>query len=244
MLSRQFAVAVIALSAGLYGLGPRPASADLMFNLTAGNSGLNGYTGPFAQVDVHLTNSTHATISFTSLTNGGNIYLLGDGGSVAVNVNATKWKLGGITGSNAGTGFTPGPWSNTGAGNEDGWGSFNQTIKSFDGFAHSSDTISFDLTDKGGGTWASAADVLTPNAGGYLAAAHIFITSFPANAANGALTTGFTTDGAPDDPTPVPEPSSLAILGFAIGFLGALLGRRVQRRWLRKRGAAWPIRHP
>ena len=68
-------VAAVALAAGLYGMGPRPASADLMFDLTAGNSGLNGYTGPFAQVDVHLTDSTHATVTCSSLTYGGNIYL-------------------------------------------------------------------------------------------------------------------------------------------------------------------------
>ena len=35
-------------------------------------------------------------------------------------------------------GFTPGPWSNGGVANEDGWGSFNQTVDSFDGYTHSS----------------------------------------------------------------------------------------------------------
>ena len=200
------------------------ASADFTFDLGVGNTALNGFTGPFAHVDVALVDSTHATITFTSLTNSGNIYLLGDGGSVGVNVNATSWTLGTITGSNAGTGFTPGPYSNGGAGNEDGFGSFNQTINSFDGFTHSSDTISFSLTDTSG-TWSSAANVLTGNSGGNLAAAHIFVTASPANASNGALVTGFATGDGGGGGNFVPEPGSLALLGAA--FLGvAAVSRR------------------
>jgi hypothetical protein len=37
---------------------------------------------------VNRTDATHATVTFTSDVIGGNIYLLGDGGSVGVNVNA------------------------------------------------------------------------------------------------------------------------------------------------------------
>jgi hypothetical protein len=166
-----------------------------------------------------------ATITFASLTNGGNIYLMGDGGTVAVNVNATSWTLGTITGSNAGTGFTPGPYSNGGAGNEDGFGSFNQKITSFDGFTHSSDTISFTLTDTSG-TWLTAAAVLTPNSQGETVAAHVFVTSLPANASNGALATGFAANGPPA----VPEPSTLAIAGLgALGFVGFGLRRRLKK---------------
>jgi hypothetical protein len=197
-------------------LGAQSAWADLIFNIDTGNSALSGNTGPFAQVDVSLTDTTHATITFTSLTNSGNIYLLGDGGSVDVNVNGT-FTLGTISGSNAGTGFTPGPYSDSGSGNVDGWGTFNQTITSFDGFTHSSDTISFGLTATGSTTWATAADVLTPNANNALAAAHIFVTSSPANAANGAIVTGFAAGnngGGP--PNNIPEPGTVALIGVSL----------------------------
>ncbi len=69
------------------------ASADSVFNLDTGNSAISGYTGPYASVDVNLTSATMATITFTSLTNSGNIYLMGGGGSVGVNVNATVGPL-------------------------------------------------------------------------------------------------------------------------------------------------------
>jgi hypothetical protein len=195
----------------------QPAKADsITFNLTNGNSAISGFPGPYASVLVNRTSTTTATVTFTSLINSGNIYLFGDGGSVAVNVNATSFTLGPIAGSNGGTGFAPGPYSDGGSGNEDGFGSFNQTINSFGGFTHSSDTLSFTLSDTTG-TWTSAANVLTANNNGFLAAAHIFVTEFPADAANGALATGFAANGT------IPEPGivSLVALG-ALGLIGAL----------------------
>jgi len=198
-------------------LGLQEAKADTTsFSLSVGNSAISAYPGPYISVTVNRTSSTTATITFTSLTASGNAYLMGDGGSVAVNVNAASWTLGTISGSNAGTGFTPGPYSDGGSGNVDGFGVLNQTINSFDGFTHSSDSITFSLTNTSG-TWASSAVVLIANANGAIVAAHIFVTSSPANAANGALATGFAANGGavvPDGGTTV------MLLGMAFGALG------------------------
>jgi hypothetical protein len=196
-----------------------PVKADLIFDLNTSNG---AGSVPFAQVDVHLVDPTDATITFTSLTNGGNIFLLGGNGAVGVNVNGS-FTLGTITGSNSGTGFTPGPYSPGGAGNEDGFGSFNLTINSFDGFTHSSDTVSFALTAVGT-TWLTANDVLTANALGNLAAAHIFVTASPAVASNGASFTGFAsgTGGGGN----VPEPVSLLLFGTGLLGLGVMARRK------------------
>ena len=207
---------IVPVLIAMAGLGLQQAKADTFsFNLGVGNPAISGYPGPYVSVTVNRTNSTHATITFTSLTAAGNIYLMGDGSSVAVNVNATSWTVSNVTGSNSGTGFTPGPYSNGGSGNVDGFGVFNQTINSFDGFGHSSSTIRFTLTNTSG-TWANAAAVLAANSGGSLAAAHIFVTVSPANAANGALNTGFAANGGqvPDGGTTV------MLLGVALGALG------------------------
>jgi len=219
---------VISFLFGLLAVAVPHASADTTtFNLGTGNDAISGFTGPFATVLVNRTSTTTATITFTSLTSGGNIYLLGDGGSAGVNVNATSWTLGTITGSNAGTGFTPGPFSNGGAGNLNGFGSFNQTINSFDGYTSSSDTISFGLTNTSG-TWAAATNVLTGNSAGNLAGAHIFVTSSPANASIGALATGFASGDSGGTGHEVPEPSAFILLG--VGLLALVsVARRFNR---------------
>jgi hypothetical protein len=209
--------AVVIACIGFMAFTVQRAKADFIFNLSTGNSAISGYPGPYATLDVDWVDSTHANIAFTSLTNSGNIYLFGGSSSVGVNVNAASWTLGPVTGSNGGTGFTPGPWTDGGSRNVNGFGSFNQTIDSFDGYTHSSDSISFSLTDTSG-TWANAMAVLLANSGGSLAEAHIFVTSYPADASNGALTTGYAANGID---TPVPDGgSTVLLLGAAISAIG------------------------
>jgi hypothetical protein len=203
------------------------AKADFIVPLAVPNAALADFTGPYARLDVHLVDSTHATVTFDSLTNAGNVYLMGDGGTVALNVNATNFTLGSLSGANSGVGFTAGPLSDGGAGNEDGFGSFNLTINSFDGFTHSLSEVTFSLTNNSG-VWGSAANVLAENDKSNFAAAHIFVTPSPANAADSALVGGFAALPAGGFPSLAPadivEPGSLALLAAAL--LSSTLLRR------------------
>jgi hypothetical protein len=71
-------------------IGLQQGKAGLVtYYLTQGNPAISGYTGPYATVAVNRTDFIHATITFTSLTGSGNIYLLGGASNIAVNVNAT-----------------------------------------------------------------------------------------------------------------------------------------------------------
>ncbi len=223
---RKARAALIVCAAALVCLltfgAPRASADSITFTLGTPNTAISGFTGPYVQVTVNRTSTTMATITFTSLTAGGNIYLMGDGQSADLNVNATSFTLGAITGTNTGTGFTPGPYSQQAAGTVDGFGTFNLRIDSMDGFSHSADTITFTLTSTGGPAWNTASAVLTPNSGGSTAAAHVFVTSSPANAANGALGTGFAANGAL-----VPEPASMGLLGTALLGAYALLRRKL-----------------
>jgi hypothetical protein len=197
-----------------------PAAADMFsFQLNLGNSAISGFTGPYAEVTVDRTSATAATITFDGLSSGSNFYLLGDGGSVGFNVNGA-FSLGTITSTALNATFTPGPFSNGGAGNEDGFGSFNQTINDFGGNVNSAEEIVVNITATGMNSWSSAQSVLTPNASGFLAAAHIFVSD--GNAADANLATGFAAGG---DPVPVP-PSALLMGSGLLGLVGIGWGRR------------------
>jgi hypothetical protein len=222
------AVALVAL------ISPAWATPISSFNstLTEPNAAISGFTGPYGEMTIVLTTATTATVTFTSDTADGNTYLFGNGTSAGVNVNASSFTITGISGSNGGTGFTPGPYTAVnppGTSNVSEFGLFNGVINSFGGYTHASDTISFTLTNTGG-TWASASDVLVANAQGYDAVAHIFVcegTGTDCNASTDALATGFAGEGGVG--VPVPEPSALLLLGIGLGGMAALNWRRQPR---------------
>ena len=196
--------------------GFQQAKATTIYDLTQGNSAISGYPAPYGSVSVNLdAGGTVATITFTAAQTGAFQYLFGDGGSAAVNVNGA-FTLGAITGTQL-PGFGPTTYSNGGAGNVDGWGHFNLTINSSQGYTDASNSITFTLT-KTSGTWSSDANVLTANANGSFVAAHIFVAAFPANVNAGALATGFASNGGAVN-TP-DGGATVMLLGAALGVLG------------------------
>ena len=179
-------------------LGLQHAKADFVdYTLVTSNSPGTLGTGPFGTAHVDLTAGV-ATITFTAASG----YLFVDGGSVAVNVNATTWNIGSFKSNGE-------PVSSGGAGNEDGFGSFNQKVSMQDS-SHGASMIRFTLTNTSG-TWLSAANVLAFNAQNWLIAAHIQIQ-------NGTGNTGFAAGpgggSVPDGGTTV------MLLGVALGALG------------------------
>lgn len=213
-------VAAVALLLTLSGALSAARADTINYQIALGNPAVSSYTGPYADVLVDRTSTTTAQITFTSLSNGFQTFLLGAVGAAGVNVNAGSWTIGGYSVSNAGIGFSPGPLSDGGSGNEDGFGSFNQLVDSFDGYTHSASLIQFTLTNTSG-TWASASSVLAPNASGNPVAAHIFVadcaTASACDAGVGALATGYA--------TVVPEPSTLSLVLFGASLLAAVRRR-------------------
>jgi len=184
-------------------LGLQHAKADTVdYTLGTTNSPGTLGTGPFGTVHVDLTAGV-ATITFTAASG----YLFVDGGAVGVNVNATAWTIGNFT-SNGN------PVSDAGAGNEDGFGSFNQKV-SQQNSSNGASIISFVLTNTSG-TWLGAANVLAFNTQKWKVAAHIQIatglTGFAAGPSGGSVPDGGTT---------------VMLLGAALGALG------MARRFLR-----------
>ena len=181
-------------------LGLQHAKADTFdYTLTTGNDPALG-GGPFGNVNVNLTTGNTAIITFTAAAN----YLFVNGGAVAVNVNATSWTVSAFT-VNAGAHAV----TDSGARNEDGFGSFNQTGSQQDA-SNGASSVVFTLTNTSG-TWASATNVLAFNLNHWLVAAHVFlvgsngITGFAAGPSGGTVPDGGTT---------------VMLLGAALGALG------------------------
>jgi hypothetical protein len=201
-------------------IGPHRALADL-FTFDLGSINISGLTGPYVEVTVNRTSNTTATITFASLTNGGNLYLMGDGGAADLNVNGT-YTLGTVSVSNSIAGFSP-VFDNNTPGNVDGWGTFNLSLNLVDGFTGTADSISFGLTNTSG-TWTSARDVLASS--GQIAAAHVFPCVLPCSSTEIVPNTGFAAGDGRLPPAQIPEPWSFVLLGAGLCAI-RLVGHRL-----------------
>jgi len=224
---------LLGVLAGLLVLSASVARADFLFTIDTGNlGGLDAGTGPYATALVHLVDATHATVTFDSLDDGTNTYLMGAENAVDVNVNASTWSLDSATGTNSFPVFSPGPYSDGGAGTVDGFGSFNQTVNSFDGYTHSATQVILSLTNTGG-TWADASSVLIGNASGFSVGIHGFACVDPCDAGTDAAFTGFGTNGEEGGGGggggPIPEPVTLILLGPAMVLTFAKLRKKLAR---------------
>jgi hypothetical protein len=226
-MKRNLALATVAAASALALTFGTVASAATVYSLSSLN--LSGYPAPYGSVSVNLTSPTMATVTFTSDNVGIYDYFFIDSSAADVNVNATTWTITSLT-TNGLNGAT---LTDSGSGQVDGWGTFNQTTLQTDGYADRSTLISFVLTDTSG-TWANSDSVLIANSLGNTVGAHIAVcdtsTNPTCNSTIGAVATGFATNGT--GRVPIPEPATWAMMVIGFGGLGAVLRSKRRRQRL------------
>lgn len=192
------------------------AGSDSTLNVSeqTATGATNGTT--FGDVCVTLTDTTTASITFTSASN----YAFIDSSMTDVQVNASSFTLGSTITESPHAGQA----SDGGSGNVNGYGVFNQTINNMGGAENAETTVTFTLTNSSG-TWASAADVLTANASNFDAAAHVICLTGSGCEAAGDMGTPLTFFVAENAPVPEPRFYALLLAGF-IAAIGAIVRRR------------------
>lgn len=195
-----------------------PAHADVIYTIDTTNDFGTSGAGPFAQVDIHLVDSTHATATFSRL--GSFVF-----GEMGLDINATTFGISGLTFTqNPGDSKTP-VYSVVMGGKVGGIGNFALDYAvNPNGFSDAVIQASFTIHDTSG-SWADETQVLT--------------SSVPEAAVHAFTSTGgsFFGSGGPTNCTDcvinptggsAPEPGTLAILG--VGALGLGLVRRRRAR--------------
>jgi hypothetical protein len=222
------AVILAALDAFVSGIPAAHAGVLDSTNIAIGapNTGLGEFAGPFANLRIDLTSTTTADVTYTSLTNGGYIYLLGGHAAADLNVNGS-YTLGPVVEANAISGFRA-TFDANAPGNVSSFGKFDLSLNNSGGFDDAATSISFTLTDTGA-PWLTAAGVLSSDNAGYLAGIHAFACAEPAcSSTSGAAISGFAANE--DPPAVIPEPSTLARLGVALAGVAVIRQRYVRSR--------------
>lgn len=205
----------LALCAGV-ALSAAPASADVIYTLNATNDAATSGAGPFATVDIHLIDSTHATATFARV----NAFTFGEMG---LDINASTFAISGLSFTmRVGDTQTP-TYTVTLGGKVGGVGNFAlDYVANPAGFSDSVVGASFNIQNTSG-TWSSETSVLTASVPE--AAIHAFNATGGSFFASGGPST-ITPPPPPPPPPPLPEPASIALLGM--GLLGLGVFRRRQ----------------
>ena len=195
---------------------PRASADSIAYFLNIPNSALSPVTGPYGMVSVNRTDSTHATIMFTSFSG----FLFQDGASAAVNVHATSVTVNNLTGNNLGSPHSaPSLTSifNTTGSQVDGFGNYNLVINDSDSFTNATNIIIFGLTNSSG-SWVSASDVLTNimSAAAHIGVCNVGCTAFSLPIEGFART---------NDAVVSPEPATVLLVGTLLSGLG-FFGRK------------------
>jgi len=208
---------IAAVLIGIAGLGLQQARAvDVIDNtpfvssLTFSNFEATGTYGTVTVTSLDVTTQI-ATITFQANTAGGFFFVDGNIADVNLVGNSATLVAGSVITSPIAGQFSSVQYNQQ----VDGFGKFTVVLNDMDA-SHQESTITFQVHNTSLTSWTSTALVLAFNSQGFDAAAHIFVTSSPANASNTALATGFAAE--------VPEPSATLFVPLG-GILATLLLR-------------------
>ena len=208
--------------------GSLPVRADVIYTLNTSNdttvktgSGAGG-PGPYAQVEIHLIDATHATAMFSGL----NSFVFGEMG---LDINASSFGISGLSFTLA-PGVTKTPDYTIDLGGKVGSvGNFAlDYLSSPNGASDAVSSASFTILNKSG-TWASDTNVLIERTVPAATLASFWTNGNSFFASGGPSVSSARPCGPGTTGAPVPEPVSMAVL-LGVGMAGCTLGYVRRRR--------------